>query len=57
MVSASDSAPGNGLTQEKRELLERIAIRLLVLAARCADATIQQELMELADQLARVLEA
>lgn len=50
------SAAENELTPRDREDLERIVVRLLDIAARCADATIQRELMLLADELVKLIE-
>jgi hypothetical protein len=36
--------------------LERIVVRLLDVAARCGEPAIQYELMELADELAKLIE-
>jgi hypothetical protein len=50
------AASGNGLTPQNREDLERLAVRLLEISARCEDPAIQYELMRLADELVRVIE-
>ena len=47
---------GNGLTLQNREDLERLAVRLLEIAARCENPAIQYELMQLADELVRLIE-
>jgi hypothetical protein len=51
------SASEHGLTPQNCEDLERIVVRLLEVAARCADPTIQHDLMKLADELVNVVEA
>lgn len=50
------SVAENGLTPQDREYLERIVVRLLDIAARCADAKINHELMQLADELVKFIE-
>jgi ubiquinone biosynthesis protein UbiJ len=46
----------NDLTPEVREQMERIVIKLLELASRCDDnPAVQQTLMQLADQISRLL--
>jgi hypothetical protein len=47
----------DGLTPQNREDLERIVVRLLEIAARCADPAVQQDLMKLADDLVKLIEA
>lgn len=56
MEHRSKAAPENGLTRQNREDLERIVIRLLEISARSGDPAIQFELMQLADELAKVME-
>jgi hypothetical protein len=51
------SASEHGLTPQHSEDLERIVVRLLEVAARCTDPTIQHDLMKLADELVNVVEA
>lgn len=50
------SASESGLTPQDREDLERIVVRLLDIAARCADARVHHELMQLADELVKLIE-
>ena len=49
-------AAEDGLTSKNREDLERIVVRLLDVAARCGEPAIQYELMELANELAKLIE-
>jgi hypothetical protein len=51
------NADESWLTSQDRADLERVVVRLLDIAARCTDARIQGELMELADGLVRIIEA
>ena len=44
------------MTSQNREDLERVVVRLLNVAARCTDSRIQGELMELADDLVKVID-
>jgi hypothetical protein len=44
-----------GLTSPQREDLERVAVRLVEIIARCTDSKIQGELMELADELVKII--
>ncbi len=46
-----------GLTPRNREDLERIVIQLLEVAARCGEPAIQYELMKLANELTKLIEA
>jgi len=41
---------------QRRELLEWIVIRMLVIADHCNDPAIQYEMMQLVDQLVRLIE-
>ena len=50
-------ASENRLTSQERADLERLVVQLLDIADRCANATVQGELMELADALVRLIEA
>jgi hypothetical protein len=45
-----------GLASPHREDLERVAVRLLDIIARCSDSKIQGELMELADELVKIID-
>lgn len=56
MERRSNTAAEDGLTSKNREDLERIVVRLLDVAARCGELAIQYELMELADELAKLIE-
>ena len=56
MVRARRNADESWLTSQDRADLERVVVRLLDVAARCTDARIQGELMELADELVKVIE-
>jgi len=47
----------NGLTPQNCEDLKKIVIRLLEVAARCEDPAIQHDLMKLADELVKLVEA
>ena len=49
-------ASGHGLPPRNRANLESIVVRLLEVAARCGDSVTQHELMELADELAKLIE-
>jgi hypothetical protein len=51
------SASERGLTPQNCEHLERIVVRLLEVATRCADPRIRHDLMKLADELVNVVEA
>jgi phosphoribosylamine-glycine ligase len=51
------TASEDGLKPQDREDLERIVVRLLEIAARCADPAVQQDLMKLADDLVKLIEA
>ena len=51
------AASADGLTPQNREDLERIVVRLLEIAARCADPAVQHDLMKLADDLVKLVEA
>jgi hypothetical protein len=57
MVPRRTTAPANGLTPQRREDLEPIVVRLLAVAARCRDSKIQHELMELANDIVKLVEA
>jgi hypothetical protein len=46
-----------GLAPQDCEDLERIVVRLLEIAARCDDSSTQYKLMELADELVKLVEA
>jgi hypothetical protein len=50
------AASENELTPQNREDLERLAVRLLEISARCEDPAIRYELMRLADELVRLIE-
>jgi hypothetical protein len=52
-----ENAFENGLVPQYCENLERIVVRLLEVAARCGDPAIQVDLMELADELVKLVEA
>jgi hypothetical protein len=56
MERRSNTAAEDGLTSKNREDLERIVVRLLDVAARCGEPAIQYELMELANELAKLIE-
>jgi len=45
------------LTPEQREELERIVVRLLEVASRCADPIVRHDLMKFADELVKFIEA
>jgi hypothetical protein len=45
-----------GLASPHREDLERVAVRLVEIIARCTDSKIQGELMELADELVKIID-
>ena len=47
----------NGRTPGLDERLELIAVRLLAVADRCNEATIELELREIADQLVKIVSA
>ncbi len=50
--------PSEGtLGPKTREDLERVVVRLLGITARCGDCVIQQELKQLADDLARIIDS
>jgi hypothetical protein len=51
------TASENGLTRKNREDLERIVVRLLEIAARSEDPAIRRDLMKLADELVKLVEA
>ena len=51
------TASADGLTPQNREDLERIVVRLLEIAARCADPAVKHDLMKLADDLVKLIEA
>ena len=57
MEHGHKEADQNGLTSQKRADLERVVVRLLDIAARCTDASLRNELMELANELVQVIEA
>jgi hypothetical protein len=57
MAPRRTTASANGLTPQRREDLERIVVRLLAVGTRCRDPKIQHELMELADDLVKLVEA
>jgi hypothetical protein len=57
MVRERKSADESWLTTQDRADLERVVVRLLDVAARCIDARIQGELMELADEIVKIIEA
>ena len=45
------------IAPESRDELERVAVRLLAIAGRCGDTpAIQHELMQLADELAKIID-
>jgi hypothetical protein len=57
MERRHNTAAEDGLTPKNREDLERIVVRLLDVATRCGEPAIQYELMELANELANLIEA
>ena len=57
MERGRKTASEHGLTPQNCEDLERMVVRLLEVAARCADPTIQRDLMKLADELVNLIEA
>lgn len=56
MVPRSTTASANGLTPQRREDFERIVVRILAIAAQCRDPKTQHELMELANDLVKLVE-
>jgi len=56
MVRSRRNADESWLTSQDRADLERVVVRLLDIAARCSDARIQGELMQLADELVKIIE-
>lgn len=44
------------IAPRSREVLERIFVRLLGIADRCEDGAIQYELMQLSDELTRIID-
>jgi hypothetical protein len=57
MERRHNTAAEDGLTPKNREDLERTVVRLLDVATRCGEPAIQYELMELANELAKLIEA
>jgi len=51
------TASEDGLKPQNLEDLERIVVRLLEIAARCADPAVQHDLRKLADDLVKLIEA
>jgi len=51
------TASEDELPPQNCEDLERIVVRLLEVAARCGDPAIQHDLMKLADELVKFVEA
>ena len=50
-------ADGPTIAPESRDELERVVVRLLEIAARCGDdPAIQHELMQLSDDLAKIID-
>ena len=56
MGRRSKAASEIGLTLADHEILERIVVQLLDVAARCRDPGVQHVLMRLADDLSKVIE-
>ena len=57
MEPRREVAPLSSLTPEQQEELERIVVRLLEVASRCADLIVRHDLMKLADELVKFIEA
>jgi hypothetical protein len=57
MERGRKTASEHGLTPQNCQDLERIVVRLLEVATRCADPTIQHDLMKSADELVNLVEA
>ena len=57
MAGGRRNADESWLTSQDRADFERVVVRLLDIAARCTDARVQEELMELADELVKIIEA
>jgi hypothetical protein len=49
-------ASGPDVVPESREKLQKIVVRLLVIADRCTDLAIQYDLMLLAEELVKMIE-
>jgi hypothetical protein len=56
MGRGRETDPGNRLTPEERERLERIVVQLLEIAERCSDPWVQYKLRQVADQLFELLD-
>ena len=55
MAEGGPTDCGNGRTSGLDDRLELIAVRLLVIADRCNEATIEWELREIANQLVEIV--
>ncbi len=47
---------GPRMAPESRDELERIVVRLLGIAGRCRDPEIQHQLMQLADEIVKIID-